>query len=279
MRSYFENAWDCILQVRSQKPLVTLLTNIVTANFAANVTLALGASPIVTTAREEIPDIMKQTHSFLLNMGTPDATWIPIAKDVISQNTRNIPIIFDPVGVGFSEWRNTIAKELMTHSGTTGISVIRGNASEIVALARVMGYDTNTNHTITKGVDSSLDTKLALPSAHILAQKHSCVVMISGEVDYVTDGSTTVHIIGGNCLMPTITGMGCSLTACIASMCAVQKDMFQATLAGAILFSAMGSKVGAATKKPATFLENFWNALFDATLEEFPFFCNIETNL
>lgn len=276
MHHYFESSWECILQVRNQNPLVTLFTNTVTSNLAANVTLAIGGSPIVTTAIEEIPDIMKQTHSFLLNMGTPDATWIDIAKEALSRNERQIPIIFDPVGVGFSQWRNNIAKSLMEHSIANGIHVIRGNASEIVALAKIMGYNTDNEHVATKGVDSSLDTIQALPSARILSQKHSCIVMISGEVDYITNSSTTVRILGGNVLMPTITGMGCSLTACIATMCAVQKDILQATIAGAILFSAIGSKVGSATKQPASFVQSFWDSLFNATLEDLSLFCSVE---
>ena len=276
MQDYFESTWNCILQVRNQNPLVTLFTNIVTVNFVANVTLAIGASPIVTTTSEELPDIMARTHSLLLNMGTPDSTWINFAKEVLTQNTRNIPVVFDPVGVGFSEWRNNIAKELMTYSNS-GIHVIRGNASEIVALAKIMGYENSLAHTnTTKGVDTSLDTEQALSSAYALAQHHSCIVMISGEVDYITDTSTTVRIIGGNHLMPSITGMGCSLTACIASMCAVQQNTLEATIAGAVLFSAMGSKAGSSIKRPASFLKDFWDSLFDVTLEELPLFCSIE---
>lgn len=276
MEDYFEHTWNCILRVRTTKPLVTLFTNIVTVNFATNITLAVGASPVVTTAPEELPDIMQHTQSFLLNMGTPDASWIAFAKEVINQNTRKVPVVFDPVGVGFSQWRNTIAQELMQHSSVTGIHVIRGNASEIIALANILGYIQDIPKNTTKGVDTTLDTQYACESARMLAQKHNCVVMISGEVDYVIDSSVIIRILGGNALMPTITGMGCSLTACIAAMCGAEENILYATVAGAVLFSAMGAKVGSATKKPGSFVQLFWDSLFTATLEELPLFCSIE---
>lgn len=275
MRNYIEASWDCIVGARNKKPLVTLFTNIVTVNLAANVTLAIGGSPIVTTAKEEIPDIMEQTQSFLLNMGTPDSTWIEFAKEVINNNTKKVPVIFDPVGVGFSKWRNDIAKDLMEHA-SGGISVIRGNASEIASLASLLGCFDKERENKTKGVDTAIGTESALPGAQLLAKKYSCTVMISGEVDYITEGSKVVQILGGNILMPSITGMGCSLTACIATMCAIEKDCFLATIAGAVLFSSMGAKVGSATKKPGSFIEDFWDAIYAVIRDEIPLFCSIE---
>lgn len=55
------------------RPLVHHITNYVTVNLVANVTLSTGALPVMSHAREEVEKMASPASALVLNIGTLDA--------------------------------------------------------------------------------------------------------------------------------------------------------------------------------------------------------------
>lgn len=255
-----KDTWHSILQVRKEKPLIALLTNIVSVNLSANVLLAMGASPIVTVDEKEIDDILEQSASLVLNMGTLSKEWEHHAKEAILKAKHyNIPTIFDPVGVGFTQLRNKTALSIIKEKN---ITVLRGNASEIASLSEIYFSNNSVKPTTPqKGVDSQILPKDIFESTKKLALDLNTTIMVSGLQDIITDGKNSIEITGGNSLMPSITGTGCALTAAISAMLAVEKNPFIATVAGTMLFAVCGTKAGTQNPYAGTFPTLFLDAI------------------
>ena len=200
-------------KLRETKPLVHHITNYVTVNDCANITLAIGASPVMADAIDEAADIAGIAGAAVLNMGTLNERTIPsmIAAGKAA-NAKGIPVIFDPVGAGASRLRNETAAKIING---VKLSVIRGNISEIRFIA---GLSSNT-----KGVDASASdiagADSAKETAKNLAQKLDCVVVISGAVDTVSDGKKTISINNGHPMLGNLTGTGCMCSSLIGSFC------------------------------------------------------------
>jgi hydroxyethylthiazole kinase len=62
--------YETLEEVRKVNPLVHNITNVVVTNFTANGLLALGASPVMAYAAEEVADMAKIASSLVLNIGT-----------------------------------------------------------------------------------------------------------------------------------------------------------------------------------------------------------------
>lgn len=214
--------WSDVLAVRSQHPLVHSITNLVVMNFNANVLLAMGASPVMAHAHEEVADMAAIAQALVLNIGTLEPYWIEamkLALQVASQ--RGIKTVLDPVGAGATSYRNNSISALLKVAMP---SVIRGNASEIMSVAGSAAQ--------TRGVDSGADVADSLQYARDLAQRTGGVVCVSGPVDHVLDASGRhASLSNGHEWMTRITGVGCSATALIGAFCAVQPDAWRATLA------------------------------------------------
>ncbi|WP_061218048.1 hydroxyethylthiazole kinase [Leptospira weilii] len=245
-----------LLELRKHSPLTHVMTNIVVTNWTANVLLAVGASPAMVIAEEEAGEFAKIASGLLINVGTitsNDAKAMKIAATVAHQT--NIPWVVDPVAAGALEFRTEVTKELLGLKPT----VIRGNASEILALAGIAGKG--------KGVDSTVSSKDALPYAQELSEKTGAVVAVSGEVDYVTNGKETVSIRGGDPIMTKITGVGCSLGALIASFLGVQKDPLRASASASAVFAIAGSRSAKESNGPGSFAVNFLDQLSRLSIE------------
>lgn len=214
--------WSDVLAVRSQHPLVHSITNLVVMNFNANVLLAMGASPVMAHAHEEVADMAAIAQALVLNIGTLEPYWIEamkLALQVASQ--RGIKTVLDPVGAGATSYRNNSISALLKVAMP---SVIRGNASEIMSVAGSAAQ--------TRGVDSGADVADSLQYARDLAQRTGGVACVSGPVDHVLDASGRhASLSNGHEWMTRITGVGCSATALIGAFCAVQPDAWRATLA------------------------------------------------
>ncbi len=183
----------------------------------ANFLLALGAAPIMAHAQEELVEIIQLAQALVINIGTPDETWLTAIKQAQhAALKRNIPIVFDPVGAGASRYRTQASLTIIQR----GIDVIRGNASEIMAL-----LDTSIT---TKGVDSTQISSHALASAQTLAEQHRCIVVVSGQIDFIVSATQTITLNYGTPLLTKVVGMGCSLTAMIASFLAINPERFNA---------------------------------------------------
>ncbi len=197
--------------VREQKPLVVNMTNYVVMNNTANALLALGASPIMAHSRQEMAELLTFSGALVVNIGTLDSAWIARMRYAIEQaNLNSKPVVLDPVGCGASKLRTDISREL---SGLAEHLIIRGNASEIIALA---GEEASG-----KGVDALDSSDAALTAASRLKETYQCNVVISGATDYCLSDSGTVCLNNGHAMMPYVTGMGCSLSALTGAFAAV----------------------------------------------------------
>ncbi|XP_004299215.1 PREDICTED: hydroxyethylthiazole kinase [Fragaria vesca subsp. vesca] len=236
-------SWDLLCAVRSQSPLIQCITNFVSMDLMANTLLSAGASPAMLHSLEEIPDFTPQVHALCLNVGTLSADWLPAMKLSAQLATKSgKPWVLDPVAAGASGFRLKACLELVELKPT----VIRGNASEIIALS---------NATVgpTKGVDSSHESTDAVESAKSLARASGAIVAVSGAVDIVTDGERVVGAHNGVAMMTKITATGCSVTALVAAFVAVEKThVLEATAAALSLFGIAGEIGMEMANGPAT---------------------------
>lgn len=245
-----EQAIPFIRQVRLQNPLVHCITNSVVQNFTANILLAIGASPAMVVAEQEVASFVKVVNGILINIGTIEQT---SAKSMlITAHTAMIlqtPWVFDPVAVGaVLNFRTEIAHQLLSYHPT----VIRGNAAEILALAGQRSQS--------KGVDSQDSTESALNAAQILAKKYNSIVAVTGLVDYVTDGEQVYAIAGGDVALTRVTGTGCTLSAMIAAFIACSSDKLLAT-ASACFMMKKAAELANKQVGLATFAMSLWDQL------------------
>jgi len=237
-------------QLRKKVPLVHCMTNIVVTNFTANVLLAAGASPAMVIAEEESGDFAKIAQSLLINVGTitsQDAG--SMLKAAAAAEEKKTPWVLDPVAVGVLGFRTKMATELIKYKP----AVIRGNASEILALAGAVGG--------AKGVDSTAASVDALPAARKLAGSTGAVVAVSGEVDFITDGNTVISVPGGHEIMTKITGTGCSLGALIAAFLPVTPNPLRAATAASAVYAIAGERAAKETRGTASFAVAFLDNL------------------
>lgn len=256
------NALKSILKdielIKAQSPLIHNITNFVVMNNTANALLALGASPVMAHASEEVEEMTSIASALVLNIGTLSPTWIDSMKIAgRTASSKNIPIILDPVGAGATSYRSRICRELIQDCNPT---VIRGNASEIMSLVD--------EEIQTKGVDSTSSSLHAVEYAKVLAQKTGAIVSISGEVDYITDGTRVNEVRGGSPLMPRVTGMGCTATALTAAFLAVNKNVLEAATHAMELMSWVGEKAAKQAKGPGTMQLFFLDELYQVATGE-----------
>lgn len=218
MKLTASSIWSSILEIRKKSPVVHNITNYVVMNNTANALLALGASPVMAHAEEEVEDMVNIAGALVINIGTLSAHWIrAMLRAAHHARKQNIPIILDPVGAGATAYRTQTAREFIREVSP---SIIRGNASEIMALLEE-GIQT-------RGVDSTAAPYAALEIARRLNQLHGSVVCISGETDYIIYGDDTTRIMNGHPMMTRVTGMGCTATAICGAFAAVNPAFAEA---------------------------------------------------
>lgn len=226
-----------VAQVREKKPLVHHITNYVTVNDCANITLAIGASPIMADAIEEAADIAAIASAVVLNMGTLNERTIPsMVATGKSASVKGVPVVFDPVGAGASKLRNETVARILDE---VRITVLRGNISEIRYIAGLQSE--------TKGVDAS-DSDLnstddARGIAKSLAASLGCVVAITGMVDVISNGETTVCIENGHPMLSNLTGTGCMCSSLIGSFCGAAPDAPLAATVAALLSMGISGEI------------------------------------
>lgn len=242
--------------LRDKKPLILNLTNYVTMEFMANALLSLGAAPIMSICSEEIEELIKISDAININIGTLNNDLIVSSmQTIVIAKKLEKPIILDPVGAGATIIRTQTAKDLLLYS-----SVVKGNASEILALSGGVHK--------TLGVESVHTTAQAQEAAYNLASKTNCIVVISGKIDFITDGKDDTYIKFGHALMPYITGMGCTLSAVIAAFCTINKDYFKACEHATSYFTLCGELAGKRNPYPGSFHSAFIDELFKADFKQ-----------
>ena len=223
---------QAINKVREEKPLVEQITNYVTINDCANVTLAIGASPVMADGKYEVEGFTKISKSIVINFGIIDVQSLEtIIKAGKTANENNIPIVFDPVGMGAIEYRDKGILELLEN---VHMSVIKGNAGEIMALAGEKGS--------TKGVDSLAESGDAIQSAIEIANRYRCICAVTGKTDIITDGRYILKIENQSDILAYITGTGCMITSLIASFLGAGNTPFISATAGIMAMSISGEK-------------------------------------
>ncbi|MFG6139337.1 hydroxyethylthiazole kinase [Halomonas sp. B23F22_10] len=240
-----------LARVRRTTPLVHNITNHVAMNFMANALLALGASPAMVHAREEAAEFAGLAAALTLNIGTLSPHWLDAMVDAArAANGAGTPWVLDPVAVGATRFRREAGARLLA----LGPTAIRGNASEILALARQGGGG--------RGVDSTDSADSAERAAVALARESGAVVAVTGEVDLVTDGRRLARVAGGHALMPRVTTMGCALTGVVGAFLAGAEDPFAATVAALAAYAAAGESAAESAAGPGSFAVAFLDALY-----------------
>jgi hydroxyethylthiazole kinase len=241
--------------IRERTPLIHNITNFVVMNDTANVLLAFGASPVMAHAVEEVREMVAYAGALVLNIGTLEDHWIEAMLVAGEEaNARGIPVVLDPVGVGATTYRTTTTERI--RSGVR-VAVVRGNAAELAAIAgmeaRIRGVDS-----VAAGDPAS--------AARLAALRFGGAAVVSGAVDYVSDGSRVAEIHNGHPLMGRITGSGCMATATVGAFLAVEPDPFLAATEAMIAFGIAGEMAAERSGGPGTFRAQLMDAV--AALDE-----------
>jgi hydroxyethylthiazole kinase len=241
--SHAEKAAQNLALVREKRPLVHNITNYVVMQYTANALLALGASPVMAHAVEEMNEMASLADALVLNIGTLSGPWIEGMRAAgTAASRRGIPIVLDPVGAGATRFRTDTAVRLLDECRVT---VLRGNASEVLAVAR--GADG------TRGVDATHRVEDAVEAARQFARRRAIVVAITGAVDHVTNGESLLRVRNGHAAMGGITGSGCTATAVIAAFCAVNARALEAAAGALVFFGIAGEHAARRSVLPGTF--------------------------
>ncbi|GIO65715.1 hydroxyethylthiazole kinase [Paenibacillus sp. FSL M7-1455] len=247
--------------VKRRRPLVHNITNMVVTNFTANGLLAIGASPVMAYAREEVADMAKIADALVLNLGTLSAELVEAAILAgKSANLHGVPVILDPVGAGATPFRTTAALNILKE---VRVALVRGNAAEV---ANLIGETA-----VIKGVDAG--EAEAEPSVD-LAVRAACrigsVVTITGREDVITDGLKGYVVRGGHPMLTRVTGTGCLLTSVIGAFAAVEPDLLTAGAAALAFYGEAATRayVAAGNRGPGSFQTAFLDALSE--MDQYP---------
>lgn len=247
---------EALGRVRARGPLVHCITNSVVVNFTANALLAAGAAPAMVDIPDEAGPFATVADGLLVNLGTPAAEQrAAMVEAAEAANAAGTPWILDPVAVGSLPVRTALAEKLRD----LGPTVVRGNASEVIAVSGSGGGG--------RGVDATDDVEGAVESARLLATRTGGVVAVSGPVDVVTDGERLVRIANGDPLLTRITGGGCALGALMAAFASVDDDRLATTVAAVTVYTVAAELAAKQSAGPGTFGAAFLDALasIDAT--------------
>ncbi|WP_052131511.1 hydroxyethylthiazole kinase [Planococcus sp. CAU13] len=248
-----------INKIRSENPIIHCITNHVVSNFQANGLLAIGASPIMGEAQEEVEELVAISRALSLNIGT-------LNKDTLNSmllagkqaNKQKIPVILDPVGAGATAFRKEAVQRILRE---IDVQVLRCNAGELAAIGGV--------EWASKGVDAGEGNIDLEEVATRVAKEHNLVVAVTGETDIVADGSRVEKITGGTELMSSVTGMGCLLSAVTAAFTAVSPaDPTTGVIEALKFYGEAGKKAAVSSEGPGSFREKFLDILFGKEIEQ-----------
>jgi len=244
--------WNDLDTIRKNTPLVHNITNYVVMNTTANALLAIGASPVMAHAEPEVADMVNIANALVINIGTLSDPWInAMFKAAARARENNIPIILDPVGAGATEYRTGTVRNLLQ---TSPPSIIRGNASEIMALCK--------EDVSTKGVDSTNASDVAIESARALNSEFKSVVCITGEIDYIISENSLITVKNGHSMMPRVTGLGCTASALCGAFAAINPVYDMATAHAMAVMGITGELAAKNTAGPASLQLNFIDTLY-----------------
>ena len=242
-----------LMGIKEKKPLVHHITNYVTVNECANMTLAIGASPVMAEDIDEVEEMVSFASALVINMGTLNsrtiASMLAAGKKA---RQKGIPIIFDPVGVGATHLRSVTAEKIIREVCP---SVIRGNMSEIKIIAGLAES--------IKGVDSVASAEDGEEVAQTLSHKLNSIIAITGKQDIVAQGNQILRINNGDAMLSQVTGTGCMATTLIACFCGATDNWFEGAAAG-IMTMGLAGEMAKESLHPGDGIGTFRMRLFDS---------------
>ena len=255
---------EAVNKVKAANPMAGSITNSVTINFVANAQLAVGGSAAMADLPDEGEFIATAGGATYINVGT----LTPIYEETLPRTAKALfeakkPWVLDPVAIGIGELRTKLLLGFKEYKP----SVIRGNASEVIALAGLWGLEGGTDQSAVRGVDSTDTVNAAREAAVALAKYTGGAVAVSGKTDLVTDGETVVYSYGGSRFMEKITGSGCSLGG-VAAVYATAASPFIAALTATAVYNLAGKRAELRACAPGSFQTAFLDELYIATAEE-----------
>lgn len=253
-----QRAGDILARVREQRPLVHHITNFVVMNDTANVTLHVGALPVMAHAAEEVADMVQLAGALVLNPGTLTPEWVE--SMVIAgraANARGIPVVLDPVGAGATRLRTEANQRLLRE---LRVAVVRGNKGEIGALVGAGGE--------VKGVESVGTLEDPVAVARQAAREWQAVVAMTGKEDIVTDGDRVLVVENGHRWLTTITGTGCMATTVVAAFAAVEPDFLVAAACALAYYGYAAELAAEEARGPATFKVALFDWLYNLSPEQ-----------
>jgi len=259
LQDFGRQAADLSARVREVSPLVHQITNFVVMNDTANLTLAVGALPVMAHAREEVADMVAAAGALVINPGTLEPDWVE-AMILAGRraNALGVPVVFDPVGVGATPYRNETGARILRE---VQVAVIRGNSGEVGALAGAGGE--------VRGVESVAGVADPARVARELAARTGAVVAITGARDHVSDGTRVLGVDNGHPLMRAVTGTGCMATAMIGAFLGALEDRsrpsgrLEATAAALACYGLAGEMAAARARGPGSFRVELMDALYE----------------
>ncbi len=244
---------DSLRRLRAERPLVHQITNFVVMNETANATLAIGALPVMAHAPEEVAEMASAAGALVLNIGTLTVEWVDsMIVAGRAANAAGVPVVLDPVGAGATTLRTRSSQRILAE---VDVAIVRGNAAEVATLAgraaEIRGVES-----VHAGDDSR---DLAAAAATALG----CVVAVTGPVDAVSDGTTTLSIANGHPLLSTVTGTGCIASAITGCFAAVNPQRALAAAAEALVtLGVAGEDAAAVSGGPGSFHVALYDALY-----------------
>jgi hydroxyethylthiazole kinase len=251
--------------MREAAPLVQNITNYVAMNVMANVLLAAGATPAMVHARQEAAEFAGIAQALTINIGTLSPGWVEaMLESAEAASAQGVPWVLDPVAAGATSYRRQVSAELLALKPP----IIRGNASEILALAGMASAS--------KGPDSTDSVNEAEAAAEALTASTGGIVAVTGAVDYITDGRQRARVQNGHALMPKVTALGCSLTGIVGAFAATAEDRFAAVTAALAYYGLAGEQAAAVSEGPGSFAVAFIDRLAAITPEALDGLARIE---
>ena len=244
-----ESCADLLTRIKEKRPLIHHITNYVTVNDCANITLCIGAAPVMAEAPEEAGEMVAMADALVLNIGTLTGQLVGVMLEAGGRaNECDIPVILDPVGAGATRMRTDASLVLLDR---LEIAVLKGNAGEIGVLAGAGGK--------VRGVDSQGSGGDALAIAQAFADNAGITVVVTGATDIVTDGARVLLVDNGHEMMGRLSGTGCMAASLVGAFTAVSDDYVLSSAAALAAFGLAGEKAAPHAAGPYSFR----TALFD----------------
>ena len=239
-------------ELRERKPLIHQITNYVVMNETANVTLSLGALPVMAHAREEVEEMVALAGALVLNIGTLSPHWVDAMLAAgKAANAGGVPVALDPVGAGATRYRTDTARRILDE---VKISVLRGNQGEVATLVGVEAE--------VRGVESIEIAGEPAELARAAARSLGLVASVTGPVDHVSDGKRVLAVANGHELLAAVSGTGCMSSAITGCFLAVKRDdPLEAAAEALAAFGVAGEDAARGAKGPGSFHVGLYDAL------------------